>query len=230
MGALVTTFGVGELSAINAVAGAFAERIPIVHIVGCPSTSAMHSRALIHHTLGNGEYDVFRAMNAGIACHVAKLETPRDIAQQIDHAIRQCWISSQPVYIMLPVDMVQRKVEGFRLQFPIDLREKQNNAVEEVHVVEAILKRFRASKRPAMLVDVHAIRHKALDEVRQFAKRSNISTFVTPMGRGAFDETNPRYRGLYAGGGSDLAVRKEFESSDLIVSIGAFEVCGPPSR
>jgi TPP-dependent 2-oxoacid decarboxylase len=31
IGALCTTFGVGELSAINAVAGSFAEHVPVVH-------------------------------------------------------------------------------------------------------------------------------------------------------------------------------------------------------
>lgn len=227
MGALVTTFGVGELSAINALAGAFSERIPIVHIVGCPSTNAMRNRALLHHTLGDGNYDIFRSMNAGISCHVVKLDTPRDIAQQIDDAIRRCWICSQPVYIMLPVDMIREKVEGFRLRAPIDLQEKPNNAAREEQVVEAILKRFHASKKPVLLVDAYALRQKALGETREFSERSGIPFFVTPMGKGVMDETNPKYRGVYAGEGSDPAVRKDFESSDLVLSIGALEVSGP---
>ena len=37
-GAVVTTYGVGELSAINAIAGSCAENIPIVSIVGVPSS------------------------------------------------------------------------------------------------------------------------------------------------------------------------------------------------
>ena len=37
IGALITTFGVGELSAINALAGSFAEHVPVVHIVGVTS-------------------------------------------------------------------------------------------------------------------------------------------------------------------------------------------------
>jgi pyruvate decarboxylase len=34
IGALITTFGVGKLSAIDAIAGAYAEKTPVVHIVG----------------------------------------------------------------------------------------------------------------------------------------------------------------------------------------------------
>jgi len=36
VGAFSSTFGVGELSAINGVAGAFAERVPVVAITGSP--------------------------------------------------------------------------------------------------------------------------------------------------------------------------------------------------
>jgi alpha-keto-acid decarboxylase len=36
IGALCTTFGVGELSAINAVAGSYAEHLPVVHPAGAP--------------------------------------------------------------------------------------------------------------------------------------------------------------------------------------------------
>lgn len=35
-GALLTTFGVGELSAINGIAGSYAEYVPVLHIVGAP--------------------------------------------------------------------------------------------------------------------------------------------------------------------------------------------------
>jgi hypothetical protein len=35
---VVTTYGVGELSAINGIAGAFAEQLPIIHIVGNTAT------------------------------------------------------------------------------------------------------------------------------------------------------------------------------------------------
>lgn len=35
-GALLTTYGVGELSAINSIAGAYAERVPLLHMAGFP--------------------------------------------------------------------------------------------------------------------------------------------------------------------------------------------------
>lgn len=48
LGAIITTFGVGELSAANAIAGAYCELAPVVHIVGTPARHLQESRALIH--------------------------------------------------------------------------------------------------------------------------------------------------------------------------------------
>src|SRR5208282_5846529 len=57
VGAICTTYGVGELSALNGIAGAYAEHLPLFHLVGMPNKSTQVARALVHHTLGNGEYD-----------------------------------------------------------------------------------------------------------------------------------------------------------------------------
>ncbi len=59
IGALLTTFGVGELSAINAVAGSFAEHVPVVHIVGSPATSTQAAHRVVHHSLGDGIFSHF---------------------------------------------------------------------------------------------------------------------------------------------------------------------------
>jgi TPP-dependent 2-oxoacid decarboxylase len=66
-------FGVGELSAINAIAGAFSEHVPVVHIVGMPSTTSQRDGMLLHHTLGNGNFNVFADMNREISVAMAKL-------------------------------------------------------------------------------------------------------------------------------------------------------------
>lgn len=60
--ALITTFGVGELSAINGVAGSYAENVPVIKITGTPPTTVMENGALVHHTLGDGKFDHFSNM------------------------------------------------------------------------------------------------------------------------------------------------------------------------
>lgn len=221
--AVVTTFGVGELSLVNAIAGAYSEYVPIVHIVGTPSTLSQQNGMLLHHTLGNGNFEVFADMSRNITCTMAKLNDPHDAASLIDNAIRECWIQSRPVYISLPTDMAQKKVEGERLEKPIDLRYPTNDAEKEDYVVDVVLRYLHAAKNPIILVDACAIRHKVLDEVDELVKKSGLPTFVAPMGKGAVNETLPNYGGVYAGDGSNDGVRERVESSDLVLSIGAIK-------
>ncbi|KAL6252570.1 hypothetical protein RBB50_000289 [Rhinocladiella similis] len=218
--AVVTTFGVGELSLPNAIAGAYAEFVPVVHIVGTPSTISQANGMLLHHTLGNGNFHVFADMAANLAVDVAKLTDPRDIPAQIDHALAECYLRSRPVYITLPTDMVQRKVEGERLKTNIDLSPHQNDPEKEDYVVDVILKYLAAAKNPVILVDSCAIRHRVLEETRQFILRSGLPVFVAPMGKGAVDETLPTFGGVYAGDASQPGIRERVEGSDLLVTIG----------
>ena len=81
--ALVTTYGVGDLSALNGIAGAYAENIPMVHISGIPPLHAVQSGALIHHTLVDGNYD--NIMNCMKEFTVAQTRlTPANAAAEID--------------------------------------------------------------------------------------------------------------------------------------------------
>ena len=201
MAALITTFGVGELSAINGVAGGYSEHVPIVHIVGTPSTISQRDGMLLHHTLGNGNFNVFSDMNREISCAMAKINDPYDAAEQIDHTLQQCWLKSRPVYITLPTDMVQKKVEGERLKTPIDLHFPANDKDKEDYVVDVVLKYIYAAKNPIVLVDACAIRHRVLAEVHDLVEKTNLPVFVTPMGKGAVNETHKNYGGVYAGDG-----------------------------
>lgn len=221
--ALVTTFGVGELSALNGVAGAYAEHVPLVHIVGCPSTVSQRGGMLLHHTLGNGDFTVFAEMSKQVSCEVAKLTNPNEIADQIDHTLRECWVRSRPVYIMLPTDMAQKKVEGARLSTPIRMDEPKNDPAREDYVVDVVLKYLHEAQDPIILVDACAIRHRVVDEVHALIEKTKMPVFVTPMGKGAVNEEHETYGGVYAGVSSHPDVIKRVEGSDLILTIGALK-------
>lgn len=220
---MITTFGVGELSLLNAIAGAYSEYVPILHIVGTPSTASQRDGMLLHHTLGNGNFEVFADMSRNITCTTAKLNDPHDAAVLIDNAIRECWVQSRPVYITLPTDIVEKKIEGQRLDTPIDLSHQANQIEKEDYVVDVILRYLQAAKNPVILVDACAIRHRVLDEVHDLIEKSGLPTFVAPMGKGAVNETLPNYGGVYAGSGSNHGVRNRVESSDLVLSVGAIK-------
>ncbi|KKA26570.1 hypothetical protein TD95_005228 [Thielaviopsis punctulata] len=223
LSAIVTTFGVGELSAINALAGAYSEHIPVVHIVGCPSTISQRSSQLLHHTLGNGDFKVFEHMNAHISCHVSNLNDVVTAPADVDLALRQCLIMQRPVYIMLPSDMVEKQVDGARLEVPINVSEPANDPETEKYVVEECLKYIHRAHKPVILVDACAVRHKVLPEVHDLLEKTKFPVFVTPMGKSSVNECHSNYGGVYAGDASKPHVKEVVEASDLILSIGSLK-------
>jgi pyruvate decarboxylase len=178
---------------------------------------------MLHHTLGNGDFNVFANMNKEISVALEKLNSPTEIADQIDHALRECWLKARPVYLMLPTDMVQTKIEGARLDTEIDLSDYKNEPEKEDYVVDVILKYLHAAKNPVILVDACAIRHRVVEEVKGLVDKTKLPVFVTPMGKGAIDETHPCYGGVYAGDGSLPEVTERVENADLILTVGALK-------
>ena len=87
MSALITTFGVGELSAANAIAGSYAEHVPVVHIVGAPSKDAQGARRVrLHHSLGDGDFEHFLRIAREITCAQANLH-PATATREIDRVL-----------------------------------------------------------------------------------------------------------------------------------------------
>lgn len=135
--------------------------MPIVHIVGYPSVASQRDSALLHHTLGNGDFTVFQKIFSNISCAVSMLNDVHEAATLIDSAIRECYVHSRPVYISLPTDIIQQKIEGARLKTPIDLSFKPNNVEVEDYVVDVVVKYLKEAKNPVILFDACTIRHHA---------------------------------------------------------------------
>lgn len=162
-------------------------------------------------------------MSKEISCALVKLNSTDDAAALVDHALQQCLVQSRPVYIALPTDMVQKKVEGARLAVPLSLNHRQNDPAKEQYVLQLILKALYDAKSPVILVDSCAIRNNVIPETEELIDKANLPVFVTPMGKGAINESNPNYGGVYAGNGSQPQVKERVEAADLILNIGSLK-------
>lgn len=221
LGVLVTTFGVGELSALNAVAGAFAEHVGLVHIAGIPATSSQNKKLLLHHTLGNGDYTVYKKMSEYISDKSYILDDLSTVAAKIDDAFRTAFLHQRPVYIAIPTQMGELKLDSKLLDTPIDLSLPPNNEEAQDEVIASIIELISKAKSPIILVDACASRHDVRKETAQLAAATNFPVFSTPMGKSVFDESNPRFGGCYVGSLSAPEVSAVVEHADLIISIGA---------
>ncbi|KAJ5422379.1 Thiamine pyrophosphate enzyme C-terminal TPP-binding [Penicillium cf. griseofulvum] len=221
IGAIMTTLGVGELSAINALAGSCAEHVPVIHIVGYPSTSVQEKQLPMHHTMGDGDFGRFAKMSAQVSSAVVILKDKSDATKLIDETILECCRSSKPVYIGFPTDLVSAEVDPSPLECPLGFEEPNPNTMEnEEHAVGMILDRIRAAQNPVIIVDSLAGKSYSLHSTRLFVQSSGFPCFTTPMAKGVVDESLPNFCGLYAGKASETIVLEQVKSSDLILAIG----------
>ncbi|KAH7227235.1 thiamine diphosphate-binding protein [Fusarium solani] len=225
IGALVTTFGVGELSAINAIAGAYAERSPLVHIVGTPARGLQRRGAKLHHSLCNGKQDdfsMFADMCSKITLLQENLMDPETAPEQIDRALIACVRHQRPVYIQLPADMVDIKVSSTPLLVPLNFSLEPNDSQAEHAAAEAILGKIYQAKQPFILVDAGASRFNMAAETNELVKATGFPTSTTPFGKGVVDETVHNFHGVYGTVGDHVYV-DWVKECDLILYLGPFE-------
>ncbi|KAE8423608.1 thiamine diphosphate-binding protein [Aspergillus pseudocaelatus] len=222
IGALVTTFGVGELSAINAVAGSYAEMAPVVHIVGTPKRVMQTRGAKLHHSMCSGkpsDFTMFAEMYSKITVAQENLWDASTAPAQIDRLIRECVIQSRPVYLQVPADMVLEPVPTAALRRPLELSPPSNNPEIEQEVSDIIVERISSARQPFILIDVGTSRYGLVSEADELVKMTGFPTATTPFGKGITDETLPNFHGIYASVGEGSYV-PYVESCDLIINIG----------
>lgn len=218
--ALITTFGVGELSAINAIAGAYAERAALVHIVGTPPRATQDGRVLIHHTFADGNFIRFAQMSKHVTVAQISLRDPRTAPEQIDHVLVQCLLHSRPVYIEIPVDLVAVPVFSERLQQKLELPQPIWGYSQET-AVNAVLEKLHAAKQPIILVDGEIRPMGVVSELQELTNRTGWPTWTTGFAKGLLDETPPNFHGIYRGKWEEQATRTFFEGADVVLCFGA---------
>lgn len=219
IGALITTFGVGELSAVNAIAGAYTERAPVVHIVGTPERSSQDARKLLHHTFNDGEYKRFAQIHAHITVAQTRLWDARTCPEQIDEVLKQCLIHSRPIYIEVPVDLVHQKVCDERLSNPISLQKIIPSAAHD-KVSVRIIERMCSAKQPIIIVDGESRPLGIVDDIQKLTQKTNWPTWCTGFGKGLLDETLPNFHGIYRGVFDSPATQSFVRQADLVLCFG----------
>lgn len=221
IGALVTSFGPGELSCINAIAGAYAERVPVVHVVGTPPLAAQRDRAVLHHSLGDGNFRIFAEMAKMVTVSQANLDDPLKAPRLVDQTLRECLLQSLPVYIELPTDMATAMVQA--PLNPIDLSLPNLNGVNspnEDHIVDTLVDRIRIAKRALILVDGLTDRFGIRGEVVELVKAVGAPTLTTPFGKSIVPEDLINYQDVYYGSAGDPDHVAWVRDCDLVLHIG----------
>jgi indolepyruvate decarboxylase len=214
--AVSTTYGVGELSAINGIAGAYAEHLPVFHLVGMPNLATQADRAIVHHTLGNGEFDLFRRMAEPVVCGSAIL-TPQNAAYETERLIADALYHRRPVYMAIPSDVANQTMVGAAQPLPAPASDR--SALQSA--ADAIIKALEGKSTVCILPGLLAVRAGLRDQLGAFVDASGLPFATMFADKAVLDEQHPAYIGMYDGKIMDEPVRRFVESCELVLSIGA---------
>ena len=218
VGAVCVTYAVGGFSVLNAIAGAYAERVPVIAICGGPSRADRQAHRQLHHTLGNFDVqvDVFRQVTqTSIGLQSAELAPDR-----IDEAVRSCLRYRRPVFIEVPTDLVSEPCsapEPLQLYGP----PPSDPDVLAEAVAEASQMLSRA-ERPVVLGGVEIHRFGLQAELEAFLEHAHYPLATGLMGKSVVRETLPQYIGMYYGAPSEDYVRETVETADCVLGLGAW--------
>jgi indolepyruvate decarboxylase len=218
IGAFSSTYGVGELSAINGVAGAFAERVPVVAITGSPATTQFRTRPLLHHTLG--DYQIPLKMYEAVTAASTRLVSAETAPAEIDRVLGACLSHQQPVYISLPSDVVMLKCNRpAPFLFPTPIRSDPDALGEAIKEALGMLDK---AQKPVVIGDVELIRFKLQKEFAGFLEKTGFPYVTMMLGKTVLSEHHPQFIGLFEGDRSRDYVRDRVESADCILQLGAW--------
>jgi indolepyruvate decarboxylase len=215
VGAVCTTYGVGELAAISAIAGSYAEHLAVFHLIGTPNLPTQEGRALVHHTLGNGEFDLFARMAEAVVCASA-IMTAQNAASESERLIAAALYHRRPVYMAFPSDVANTPVLAAAPSLSLPTSDPESLAAATDAVGAALNNAGQACVLPGVLLRRLGLQGAAA----AFVDASGLP-FATMFGdKSVLGEDQPGYIGMYSGRLMEEPVRAFVESCDVVVMIG----------
>jgi indolepyruvate decarboxylase len=218
LGLVAVTYCVGGLNVLNAIAGAYAEKSPVVVLSGAPGKKDREKDMLLHHKVKT--FDTQRKVYEEVTVATAVLLDEERAAAEIVRCVSACLRHKRPVYIEIPHDMVDREIP---IHLPPEETPRPSDDGALAAAVAEAAGMLKSAKRPVLLAGVELHRHELTDVALKLAERLNIPIASDLLSKSAVAENHPLYLGVYSGAmSSDNAVRNYVESSDCILMLGSF--------
>jgi TPP-dependent 2-oxoacid decarboxylase len=218
IGLVCVTYCVGGLNVLNAIAGAYAEKSPVVVVSGAPGRKDREKDPLLHHKVKT--FETQRRIYDEVTVASTVLLDAQRAASEIVRCVEACLRHKRPVYIEVPHDIVDRDIPITGI--PTAAPEKSDPHTLDAALSET-LSLIRSAKKPVILAGVELARYRTARLVVRMAERMNIPIAADLLSKSAIPENHPLYLGVYGGAmSSDEHVRKYVESADLVLMLGTF--------
>jgi indolepyruvate decarboxylase len=217
LGCVCVTYCVGGLNALNAVAGAYAEKSPLILISGAPGLRERVRSPLLHHRVK--DFNTQRLIFEQVTVASAALEDPARAPAQIDDVIAACIRHKRPVYLELPRDMCDRpcpKPVPLSPEPPARDPETLREALDEAASM------LRSARNPVILAGVEIHRFGLQSSLIRLVERTGYPVAATLLGKSVISERHPQYLGIYEGAMGREEVRRAVESADCLLMLGEF--------
>ncbi len=212
---LMTTYAVGELSALNGVMGAKAERSCVFHLVGMQTMRHQRVHKITHHTLGDGVFQNFANISEQSAC-VSAVITPDNCIPEMERLIATARAESRPAYILVASDYAVMPVTPCDAQpYP-----KPASGPDLAGAIAAITGRIEAARSVAVLPAYTVSRFRLETSLRTLIETLGCPFATMAMDKGVLPESHPQFAGMYSGGLSSPAVLEAVEGADLVIDAG----------
>ena len=217
LGVAVVTYGVGALKLLNPVAGAYAERSPVLVISGAPGVRESDGHALLHHSIRAS--DTQQRFFNEVCAETARLDSGRTAASEIIKVLAAMERESRPGYLELPRDCLTRP-----LPWPLPPVANAAPAPEPapLHLQrgEELLSWLRSRQRPVVLAGIELHRFGLQADLLQLLEREGWPFATSLSAKSLLNERHPLCLGLYEGAAGPEKVREQVEGSDGLLILG----------
>ena len=217
IGAVCVTYCVGGFNLTNPIAGAYAEKSPVVVISGAPGLGARARNPLLHHRVR--DFSTQRDIFGHLTVADTALEDPLTAYHEIDRVLDAVERYKRPGYIEIPADRVYHA--GPHKRVPVDIAELTDICALEECIEEASAM-INAAKQPVILAGVEIHRFGLQDVLMHFAEKNHLPIASTILGKSVVSESHPLHIGIYEGAMGRPEVQRYVETSDCVVILGAF--------
>jgi indolepyruvate decarboxylase len=218
IGLVCVTYCVGGLNVLNAIAGAYAEKSPVVVVSGAPGRKDREKDPLLHHKVKT--FETQRRIYDEVTVASTVLLDEQRAASEIVRCVDACLRYKRPVYIEVPHDIVDREIPITGI---LPARPEASDPRTLAAALSETLSLIRAAKKPVILAGVELARYRTARLVVRMAERMNIPIAADLLSKSAIPENHPLYLGVYGGAmSSDEHVRRYVESADLVLMLGTF--------
>jgi pyruvate decarboxylase len=219
VGAVVVTFNVGALSAVNGIAGAYAESLPVIFVSGGCNTNDSVANHIVHHTIGTHDVSYQYEMFQKVTCAAVRILHSEDAPSLIDHAIRTALRERKPAYVEIACNLSTAPCSE---PPPFETMSTSEPSSERAlaAAIDASAALLDKARRPILLAGPLLRSYGATDAFRELAEALGCAVAVMPSAKSLFSEDHPQFIGIYWGGVSSPQCEPIFDWADMVLAAG----------